>query len=166
MGSSSSSVTQTSNTLMLNSSNITLFNKQVNKSISNTVIKNAQSSAASVSQDSKLDITGGIRASGKGSVVDIEGGALEKAKITLQSLQQSIQSTDIASSMATAMNTQLQNSFTNTALQQMLANANSKMKAGFGSGWANPLSNSSSSVNMSVTNTDINIVKQNISNVI
>jgi hypothetical protein len=165
MGSSHSSVTQNINNLVVNQSSLDIFNKQVNQSVTNTVVKNAQAIDASSSQDQNLKV-GNITAVGKGSKVNITSEDLQESQISVQALQQSIQQTDLQQTLSSAITAQLQNSVSNDTLNKLVSAGEASQKNGFLGSIASPFGKTSSSVNTNITNTAINQTNTKLQNIV
>lgn len=165
MGSSSSSVTQNINNFTVNQSTLDIFNEQVNKSVTNTIIKNAQAIDASSSQDQNLKI-GNVTAVGKGSKIDITSEDLQDSNISVQALQQSIQQTDLQQTLSSAITANLQNGIQQSALNKLVSAGLASQKNGMFGSIANPFSNTNSSVNTNINNTAFNQTNTQLKNIV
>lgn len=165
MGHSSSSVTQNITNNVVNKSDLDVFNKQVNQSIANTVVQNAQQAGGSTSQDQQTTV-GNIIAEGKGSKVNLTQEDLQDSQLSVKALQQSIQSVDIGAQMSASITAQLSNQVNTDTLNKLVSQGEASLKSGFGGSIANPFNNTSSTVNTNINNTDITDVKRRLTNIV
>lgn len=152
-GSSSSTVTQTSDTNVVTQSDLDAFNEQVNKNVINSIMKDAQRAGGS---QQLIDTTtvGPLVASGH-ATINANMSDTQKARITFQAIENSAQSAKIRNTLANQFAEQLANKTNTNVFNNLVSKAEAKMKSGLLSSLLDPGSSASSDVNTNIT-TNIN----------
>ena len=152
-GSSSSSVTQESDTNVTTQSSINAFNEQVNKNVVNSIMKNAQQSGGSITQ---LDTTNvGLLVASGHSTINLSLKDKQKARLSFKAIQESLQTSKLKDSLANQFAEQLANKTNTNTFNKLVSNAQSSMTSGLGSSLLDPGSSSNSSVDTNIK-TNIN----------
>lgn len=160
-GTSTSSVENINNQLIVNQSTIELMNQQNNSAVANTIIKNASNNTASIIQSQKLTIKN-IKAKGDINLSNLS--QLQQASLSFQGLNISQTTNDSSNAMLSSMMASLKSNIDNTTLAQMLANADAQVKSG---ALTIPGYNASDSSTTNISNTEIqNISNQKLQNII
>ena len=166
MGSSSSStVTNTISNLTVNTSTLESFNQQTNNFITSNIMKASANCAATSTQSSDNE-AGDITVVGKKQKVNLTMDTTQDNKVNLQCIQNTIQQMDISSTMAQSILQNMQQAISNDQMANLVNNAEASLKAGAGGSFLNPFANSSSEINMNLSNTQINETTRKLSNVI
>jgi hypothetical protein len=164
-GSSKSTVTNNISNLTVNKSNIEALNSSTNEFVTNNLMTDAAACSASSVQTSENEI-GDITVIGKKSKVSSTFDSNQDTKVSLECIQQSITQMDISSAMANSILQNMEQSISNDAMTKLVSSAEASMKAGAGGGVLNPFSSSNSSINMNLSNTQINDTSRKLSNYI
>ena len=164
-GSSSSTVSNNISNFTLNKSDLEAMNSSTNNFVTNNLMTDAANCSANSVQTTENDI-GDITVVGNKSKVNANIDNSQDTKVSLQCIQQSITQMDISSSMANSILQNMQQSISNDAMTKMVNSASASMSAGAGGGLLNPFSSSNSSINMNLSNTQINDTTRKLSNYI
>jgi len=164
-GSSRSTVTNNISNFTVNKSDLEAMNSSTNNFVTNNLMTDAANCSANSVQTTENDI-GDITVVGNKSKVNANIDNSQDTKVSLQCIQQSITQMDISSSMANSILQNMQQSISNDAMTKMVNSASASMSAGAGGGLLNPFSSSNSSINMNLSNTQINDTTRKLSNYI
>jgi len=162
MGGTSSTINNRINNTTINKSDLDILNQQVNKFCSDTVVSNASKCAASSSQFTSNQM-GDINVVGSGNKATIGIESDQDSQLSLQCIQQSIQQTNIGNSMAQSIMDNLAQSVSTDAMTKLVNAASSSNQQGM---FANPFTQSSSKVNVDVSNLQKTETNRKLSNLI
>lgn len=163
---SKSTTTNTYNTTVVNQSDLNLLNENINNFVSNTVVDQAASCSATVTQTQNIDLTG---FTAKGDITIDGVSQNQKAAITFDCVQLSAFQNDIANGVLTQYMDAIKNSYDTSSIAQMTAAAQTSAKNEFGTtGGSSSNSKSNNTYNFdskTIVNQDIqNIVQNSITN--
>lgn len=161
--SSSTAITKNvNNQYVVNKSTVDLLNQTNNSSISNTIIKNASTSSATLVQSQKLSYTN-LHAKGD---ISIAGGTQgQKADLTFDAMDTTQTATDIVSTLATQTINALKTNVDTDTLSKLLASASaSNTASGLSLAGSSANTNASNTTNTTVTNTTDTTLKNIVNN--
>jgi hypothetical protein len=165
-GSSSSSKTSIeNNTLIVNESDISTLNQNLNETAVNTLVSAAQSCSATISQLQNISFEN-MTVAGDLNLSDISQS--QTAAITFSCVQENAVATDIAQQMLQKVMSEIDNSNNQNVMNQLDAEAAAHQTTGVGANLVPGSGSSSSNSNSNITNntTQITSTHKNLQNII